>query len=135
MSKRSRAKLLTRRPINCASAAASVRAPRHGAVAVFEGRVRDREAGARISWINYEAYPAMAEREMAGICRQARRKWRVSVYLRHRVGKVPAGAPAVVIACAAKHRREAFLACRFVIDSVKKRAPIWKAGFARRKAR
>lgn len=135
MGKPACAKFLTRRPINCASAAASVRALGHGAVSVFEGRVRDREAGVRISWMNYEVYPALAEREMARICRQARRKWKASVYLRHRVGRVPAGAPAIVIACAAKHRREAFLACRFIIDSVKNDVPIWKAGFARKKAR
>ena len=102
---------------------------------VFEGRVRDREGGEPISSINYEAYGAMAARELAAICRRAKSKWEAAVFLRHRIGRVRAGEPAVVIACAAKHRREAFAACRFIIDSVKKRVPIWKAGFARKEAR
>ncbi len=127
--------MLIHGPIDCRRAAESVRGPGRGAVVLFEGRVRSREAGSPISSITYEAYGAMARRQLAVICRTAKRRWGVAVFLCHRVGRVPAGEPAVVVACAAKHRREAFAACRFIIDSVKKRVPIWKAGFARRKAR
>lgn len=109
----------------------AVEGPKRGAVVTFSGVVRDTERGRRISSITYAAYRRMAAREMRLIARAARRRWRVKVAVRHRVGRVPAGRPAVVVACAGKHRKEAFAACRFVIESIKKRVPIWKAEYGR----
>lgn len=99
-----------------------------GAVVTFSGVVRAGENGARIGWLDYECYPAMAEKEARAIVEEAARRWalRGAVVL-HRTGRVPAGEASVVVAVAAGHRAEAFEAARYLIDELKKRVPIWKA--------
>ena len=106
-----------------------VRAAGFGAVVSFEGRIRDEEEGKTILSLTYEAYPAMAQKEIAKIIKETETRWPVKAAARHRVGRVPVGEAAVVVACAGAHREEAFAACRYLIDSVKDRAPIWKVRF------
>jgi len=106
---------------------AAVRDDADGAVVSFLGSVRAANRGRRVLWLEYEAYPAMAERELARIADEARRRWPVSaVAVVHRTGRVEVGEASVAVAVAAPHRAEAFEACRYVIETLKRTVPIWK---------
>lgn len=77
--------------------------------------------------LEYECYKPMAIREMRRIAGEAFRRWPLCrACLLHRVGEVPAGETSVIVGVAAPHRAEAFAACRYLIDALKGRAPIWK---------
>jgi molybdopterin synthase catalytic subunit len=98
---------------------------------VFVGAVRDRARGREIRHLEYEAYPGMAEREMERIADEAAERWQgARVAIAHRTGRLEIGDVAVVVAAAAPHRAEAFAACRYAIDTLKERVPIWKKEFA-----
>ena len=98
-----------------------------GGVVTFVGAVRDTARGRSIRHLEYEAYPPMAEREMESIVDEAEGRWPGSrVAIAHRVGHLEVGDLAVVIAASAPHRAEAFAACRYAIDTLKERVPIWK---------
>jgi molybdopterin synthase catalytic subunit len=99
-----------------------------GAIAVFLGTTRrDEAAGRKVIALDYEAYGEMAEAQMHRLAEEARRRWRISrIVMLHRVGRVDVGQPSVLIAVSTPHRAEAFEACRFLIDSVKGEATIWK---------
>jgi molybdopterin synthase catalytic subunit len=80
-----------------------------------------------IERLEYEAYPEMAERELEKITSEAAERWPgVRVAAAHRTGVLGIGEIAVVVVAAAAHRGEAFEACRFTIDALKERVPIWK---------
>ena len=98
-----------------------------GAYASFEGWVRDHHEGRAVAGLFYEAYAALAQAEGAKIIAEARERFEV-VDLRcvHRVGELAIGDLAVWIGVTAAHRGAAFDACRYVIDEVKSRVPIWK---------
>ena len=101
--------------------------PDTGGVVSFVGTVRDRARGREIEYLEYEAYPEMAEHEMQKIADEAAERWPgVKVAIAHRAGHLEVGELAVVIAAAAPHRAEAFAACRFAIDTLKRTVPIWK---------
>ena len=76
--------------------------------------------------LDYEAYGPMAESECARIVRESETRWPVRVALQHRIGRLGVGDTAVVVAAAGAHRAEAFEACRYVIEELKRRVPIWK---------
>jgi molybdopterin synthase catalytic subunit len=77
--------------------------------------------------IDYSAYEAMALEEAERILGEALARWpEARVMLQHRLGVIPAGEASIAIAAAAPHRDQAFTACRYVIEEVKKRLPIWK---------
>lgn len=107
-----------------------------GAVCVFVGCVRDHtlkaapgaEAGkVAVVRLDYEAYAEMAGKVIAGIVVEAEERWPgVRGFVQHRSGTLAIGDLAVVIACSAPHRAEAFAACRHVIERLKEDAPIWK---------
>jgi molybdopterin synthase catalytic subunit len=119
---------LTRDPIEVSSLA--VASPADGAVALFLGVVRGTNAGREVAHLEYEAYQEMAEAELAAIVTEARARWPITgVRVVHRLGRLEIGEASVAVAVASPHRREAFEACRFVIDALKKRAPIWKKEF------
>ncbi len=110
-----------------AEVAARVEGPDAGGVVSFVGRVRDHARGHSIEHLEYEAYPAMAEREMEKIVEEAAQKWPgTRVAIAHRVGRLEIGDAAVVVVAASAHRGEAFDACRFAIDTLKVTVPIWK---------
>jgi molybdopterin synthase catalytic subunit len=121
--------VLTGFPLRLEVALESVRSVKMGAVVFMLGTVRDLEEGMPIAAIHYEAYEPMAERVIRTVVAEAERRWGVRARAVHRLGRVPAGKAAVLVAVAGVHREEAFAACRFVIDAVKERAPIWKARF------
>lgn len=104
-----------------------VEGPDTGGIVSFIGAVRNHARGHSIEHLEYEAYPEMAEREMDKIAEEAGQKWPgTRVAIAHRVGKLEVGDAAVVVVAASAHRAEAFDACRFAIDTLKVRVPIWK---------
>ena len=105
----------------------AVRDPKAGAVVVFLGTTRVHNEGRRVVRLEYEAFAGMAEREMAALAGQARRRWRLCrVAMVHRTGVVPVGQVSVGVAVSSGHRAEAFAAGRWLIDRLKKTVPIWK---------
>jgi molybdopterin synthase catalytic subunit len=117
-------------PLDTGAVVNRVLGPDAGGIVTFVGTVRDTSRGHSIRHLEYEAYPEMAEREMEKICDEAAEQWGARVAVAHRVGHLPIGEIAVVVAAAAKHRAEAFAACRYTIDVLKQRVPIWKKEFA-----
>jgi len=117
---------LTDQPIDAASLAGRIQTARRGGVVTFVGHVRDHHGGRAVQRLEYTAYAPMAEMACADIVREAAQRWPVSVELRHRTGELGVGEVAVAVAVAGDHREEAFEACRWVIDEVKRRVPIWK---------
>jgi molybdopterin synthase catalytic subunit len=98
-----------------------------GAIVLFLGTVRLHNRGREVIHLEYEAYPAMAESEMARIVNQARRRYAVSeMALVHRTGTLKIGEVAVGVAVAAPHRAAALEACGFAIEELKRTVPIWK---------
>jgi molybdopterin synthase catalytic subunit len=105
--------------------------PGMGAVACFSGVVRDRESNQPIQALDYEAFRPMAEHQFGLIFDEVEKRWPVaSVRLVHRVGVVPAGAPSLWVEGIAPHRGEAFAACQWLIDEMKRVVPIWKKPMA-----
>ena len=96
-----------------------------GALVTFEGRVRDTNDGKTVVSLEYEAYPKLSLNEGSAIVREALRGV-VGARCVHRVGRLSVGDVAVWVGVVAEHRGEAFQACRFIIDEVKRRVPIWK---------
>jgi molybdopterin synthase catalytic subunit len=98
-----------------------------GGVVTFEGRVRSQNAGREVCSLDYEAYGGLAEKEGARILAEAREKFGLcSAWCVHRVGHLRAGEIAVWVGVGAAHRGSAFDACRFIVDEMKRRVPIWK---------
>jgi molybdopterin synthase catalytic subunit len=100
-----------------------------GAVALFLGttRAERRADGRELVALDYEAYPDMATAQLRDIVARARGRWPVlRLAVLHRTGRVPLGEPSVLIAVATPHRAEAFEACRWLIDTLKAEAAIWK---------
>jgi molybdopterin synthase catalytic subunit len=115
---------LTHHPIDVATLLADVQSPERGGTCVFLGTVRN---DGDVTAIDYSAYEAMAFVEIERILREAQERWPdARVMLQHRLGVIPAGEASIAITAAAPHREEAFAACRFVIEEVKQRLPIWK---------
>lgn len=106
---------------------AEVRHDGAGAVATFEGVVRDFNDGRAVTLLEYEAYGVMAESELAKILEELGVEHPgVRVAAVHRVGALRVGEAAVLCAASAPHRAEAFRVCRLAIDRIKERLPIWK---------
>ena len=98
-----------------------------GGYASFEGWVRDHNDGRRVRRLEYEAFEALAIKEGSRIVQQAIEKFGISrAACVHRVGDLAVGELAVWVGASAAHRQEAFAACRYIIDEVKHRVPIWK---------
>ncbi len=98
-----------------------------GACVSFEGRVRDHNDGRAVERLEYQAYATLAESEGAAIIAEARSRFDVlAVAAVHRVGSLALGDLAVWVGASAAHRDAAFAACRWIIDEVKQRVPIWK---------
>ena len=117
---------LTSDPLDPGAALAAVGAPEHGGAAMFVGTTR-READRReVTIIEYEAHADLARQEIDRICGEARSRHGAAVFAQHRLGSVGIGEPSVVVAASAPHRPEAFQACRYLIDEIKRRVPIWK---------
>jgi len=114
-------------PIDVLAVVDSVKSPAVGAIDVFIGTTRNHSKGREVTSLEYEAYVPMALKNMTEIADTARQLWNLhEVSIVHRIGKVAIGEPSIVIAVSSSHRDEAFRACRFLIDQLKLRVPIWK---------
>ncbi len=117
----------TAAPIDGAALAAPLARDAAGGFASFEGRVRDHQAGRRVTSLEYEAFEALGVAEGERIVAEAiARHGALAGRCVHRLGRLGVGEVAVWIGVAAPHRAEAFAACRAIIDEVKHRVPIWK---------
>jgi molybdopterin synthase catalytic subunit/molybdopterin converting factor small subunit len=119
---------LVAEPIDERAFIAGVEDREAGAIALFSGVVRDQTGGRRVKFLEYEAHGPMAEHMMREIVRQIRERWpavrRVAIV--HRFGRLEIGESSVVIAVSSPHRRQAFEACQYAIDTLKETVPIWK---------
>jgi molybdopterin synthase catalytic subunit len=106
---------------------ASVSVPEAGGIDMFLGTTRNHSKGKKVIRLEYEAYSPMALRMMSEIESEIRKRWNIQkISIVHRIGVVPVMEASVAIAVSAAHRKEAFEACRYAIDELKKRVPIWK---------
>lgn len=98
-----------------------------GAVVMFVGRARNFSGDKKVLYLEYEAYESMAQKELEKICKNALGQWPLSkCVVVHRFGKVEIGEASIVIGVSSSHRKEAFEAAMFIIDSIKQTVPIWK---------
>ena len=105
----------------------SIRTDGDGALITFEGVVREGSRGKQVKGLVYEAYGAMAQRQMEQLAEEARSRWPITdLAMVHRLGHLVVGEVSVVIAVAGPHRGEAFDACEWLIDQLKRTVPIWK---------
>lgn len=118
---------LTDNPIDTAALLARARHPNAGAVVLFLGTTRELTAGRQTVALDYEAYREMAEQKLAELEAEARRRWPViECILVHRLGRVPPAEASVAIVVSTPHRRDAFAAGEWLIDTLKRDVPIWK---------
>jgi molybdopterin synthase catalytic subunit len=118
---------VTNQPIDLNELVQYVTDPAAGAIATFIGTTRNHNEGRRVIALDYEAYPEMAEKELARIGADAAKNWPICrMAILHRLGPVQIGEASVVIAVSATHRDAAFAASRFAIEEIKKTVPIWK---------
>ncbi len=109
---------------------ASLKAAEDGAVAVFEGIVRNHSRGKSTLYLEYEAYEAMALAKMREIATEMRKRFAIDrLAMVHRLGRLEIGETSVMIAVSSAHRAAAFDACRYGIDTLKRVVPIWKKEF------
>ncbi|HSF14490.1 MAG TPA: molybdenum cofactor biosynthesis protein MoaE [Vicinamibacteria bacterium] len=98
-----------------------------GAIVAFSGIVRGTNQGKKVLFLEYEAYPEMAVKMMERIGDEIRATWGLqSVRIQHRVGRLNVGETSVVIVVSSPHRDDAFAACQYAIDRLKRIVPIWK---------
>jgi len=98
-----------------------------GAVVTFEGIVRNHSDGREVLALEYEVYEELAVQEAAKIISEVRQQFKImDARCAHRIGKLTIGDVAVWVGVSAAHRDNAFKACRYIIDEIKKRLPIWK---------
>ncbi len=122
---------LTHDPIDFTALTQAVRSPHCGAVALFLGTVRDLTGDEVTEFLEYEAYPPMAEKKLNEIEIEVRSRWKLGeVAMVHRLGRLGVGEISVAVAVSAPHRDAAFAACRFAIDTLKQVVPIWKKDLA-----
>ena len=118
---------LTTTPIDTAAILAAATNPAAGAVVLFLGTTRELTAGRKTAALDYEAYNEMAERQLADLESEARRRWPVlECMIVHRLGRVPPTEASVAIAVSTPHRADAFAAGQWLIDSLKQDVAIWK---------
>ena len=104
--------------------------PKDGALCLFVGVMRNENGGRPVLRLEYEAYEEMALPLMAEIEAEVKGRWPVTeVRMVHRLGPMAIGEASVAVAVAAPHRAEAFAACRYAIDTLKAKVPIWKKEF------
>jgi len=109
-------------PLLCA-----VSHPEAGAIVSFHGIVRSESGGRRVLKMEYEANEEMAQVLLSDIEKEAQRAFPVTALaIQHRIGVLHIGETSVFIAVSSAHRADAFAACRYVIDRIKKTVPIWK---------
>ncbi len=118
---------ITHEPIDAASVLAAVSDNNAGANLLFVGTTREWTSGTRTVELRYECYEPMAERQLTGLCHNARSRWNLTgVAVVHRVGVVPPGEASLAVAVSSPHRLASFEAGQWLIDRIKQVVPVWK---------
>ncbi|AFL95305.1 molybdopterin converting factor subunit 2 [Thermococcus cleftensis] len=118
---------LTKEPFDLNEALRYLLVPEAGGYVFFLGKVRNENHGRKVKKLIYEAYPEMAEAEMERIRREALERFPIlDMLIWHRHGELEVGEDTILIIASGKHRKEAFDACIWAIDEVKRRVPVWK---------
>ena len=122
---------ITLAPLSVEEIYAEVDEPANGAVVVMSGMVRNNTEGQPVEALEYQAYQPMAIRVFEQIAAEIRQNWSdvTRVAIHHRIGRLSVGEISVLVAVGSPHRREAFEACQYAIDTLKHQAPIWKKEF------
>lgn len=116
--------------IDIGQLADAVRKPGNGAVVTFEGTTRDNTGGRRVLRLEYEAHVPMAEKVLAHVLNETAVRFGLDdIAVRHRIGMLEIGEVSLVVAAAAPHRMEAFLAAQYAVDRIKHVVPVWKREF------
>jgi molybdopterin synthase catalytic subunit len=118
---------VTKGPIDLQELVRYVTDPEAGAIATFIGTTRNNNDGRTVIALDYDGYVAMAEKELARIGEDVKKRWQICrMAIVHRLGPVQITEASVVIAVSSGHRDAAFAACRFAIEEIKRTVPIWK---------
>jgi len=118
---------LTHNPIDPTAVLSQVASHEAGAALLFLGTTRELTAGRRTASLDYECYPDMAERKLAELQAEARRRWPLTgCSIVHRLGRLELGEASIAIAVSSPHRAAAFQAGQWLIDTIKEVVPIWK---------
>ncbi|HXG36244.1 MAG TPA: molybdenum cofactor biosynthesis protein MoaE [Dehalococcoidia bacterium] len=118
---------ITSQPLDPGKLAQRVRQDESGAVLLFLGVVRNHNLGRRVLYLEYDAYPEMAEKVMRAIAREAMQRWQLTdIAMQHRTGRLEIGETSLLIAVASPHRKEGFQAGQWLVDRFKEIVPIWK---------
>lgn len=118
---------ITAEPITAQMVIDAVSTNSAGAVATFLGTVRDNSLGREVLFLEYEAYPEMAEKMMQKVADEIYDRWKTDrIAIIHRTGRLKLGEVSVAIAVATPHRKTAFEACEYAIERLKQIVPIWK---------
>src|SRR5262249_36002696 len=115
-------------PLSPDAIAAEVDDPGAGGIVIFSGVVRNQTGGRPVKYLGYDAHEPVAEVTMRGIGQPVRSRWAGvrRIAMLHRTGRLEIGESSVLIAVSAEHRGDAFEACRYAIDTLKKTVPVWK---------
>ncbi|MCP4923931.1 MAG: molybdenum cofactor biosynthesis protein MoaE [bacterium] len=100
----------------------------NGAETLFVGTVRNHNQGKQVLGVSYDVFEPLAKQTFKDICTEAQKKWgpALDLYIVHAKGRLPIGGISIVISTGSPHRDEAFKACRYLIEEIKNRSPIWK---------
>jgi molybdopterin synthase catalytic subunit len=121
---------IVREPMDASATLHAIKRAEDGAVALFDGIVRNNSRGRRTLYLEYSAYESMALSEMEKLAEQALSNFAIrDARIVHRLGRLEIGETSVLIAVASAHRAAAFDAARWIIDTLKKTVPIWKKEF------
>ncbi|OGS57280.1 MAG: hypothetical protein A3K60_06115 [Euryarchaeota archaeon RBG_19FT_COMBO_56_21] len=119
--------VVTSKPVSITRVIKSVSSPRSGGTVLFLGTVRASSRGMKVTKMRLESAKDLAKADLRRICKAVDQKYAVNhIAVEHRVGSLSVGEIIVAIAVGAAHREDAFKACKYIIDELKKTTPIWK---------
>lgn len=119
--------LITKNIIDQSYVFSQIRDNSSGAVVIFTGQVKDNNSNEKVESIFYEAYGEMVQEVLKKIEKEIFENWNINKFIAiHRIGNLAVGEISVIVAVSSYHRREAFEACSYGIENIKKRCPIWK---------
>ncbi len=115
-------------PISTENAIKFIADPEHGAADIFIGTVRNHNLGKSVEGVSYDVYEELTLHTFRELCDEARENWgnTLKIFIEHFQGRLDIGGISILIAVSSPHRDESFKACRFIIEEIKHRAPIWK---------
>mgnify|MGYP000536288446 FL=1 len=122
--------LLSDKALSIDESYAYLQDPEAGGICLFVGTIRNKNQNKDVEHLTMEAYSAMAKKQMERIANEAAEQWPIrKITVSHRTGQLEIGDIAVIIGVCSIHRAEAFKACEWLIDTLKKEVPIWKNEF------